>query len=151
MLEAAGSSLLLPEEVAEVEAPDDDDDALVVYPPPAAPTYAAPLLVARALPPADDAGVPRVTASARSVQTRGLSKIRVNGTDHAPYFFFVNTETARDGETVDARNQRRRRERHSSCFRGSCTCPFAMRMEIGRLARLMRWCLKFWPPIPKAT
>ena len=33
---------------------------------------------------------------------RGLSKIRVNSTDHLPYFFFVNTETARDGETVDA-------------------------------------------------
>ena len=101
MLEAAGSSLLLPEEVAETEAPDDDDDALVVYPPPAAPTYTAPPLVARALPPADDAGVPRVTAQL-AAQTRGLSKIRIDGTDHVPYFFFVNTETARDGETVDA-------------------------------------------------
>ncbi len=101
MLEAAGSSLLLPEEVVEIEAPEDDDDALVVYPPPAAPTYTAPLLVARALPPADNRGVPRVTATL-AAQTRGLSKIRVNGTDHAPYFFFVNTETARDGETVDA-------------------------------------------------
>ncbi len=101
MLEAAGSSLLLPEEVAEIEAPEDDDDALVVYPPPAAPIYAAPPLVARALPPADPESVPRVTAQL-AVSSRGLSKIRVNGTDHAPYFFFVNTETARDGETVDA-------------------------------------------------
>ncbi len=100
MLEAAGSSLLL-EEVAETEAVEDDDDALVVYPPPAAPTYTAPLLVARALPPAEEVSAPRVSASL-AVQTRGLSKIRVNGTDHAPYFFFVNTETARDGETVDA-------------------------------------------------
>ena len=101
MLEAAGSSLLLPEDVA-VEAPDDeDDDALVVYPPPAAPTYTAPLLVARALPPAGDSALPRVTAQL-AVETRGLSKIRISGTDHAPYFFFVNTETARDGETVDS-------------------------------------------------
>ena len=100
MLEAAGSSLLLPEEVA-VETPDDDDDALVVYPPPAAPIYTAPLLVARALPPADNNAVPRITAQL-AVQLRGLSKIRLNGTDHAPYFFFVNTETARDGETVDS-------------------------------------------------
>ena len=100
MLEAAGSSLL-PEEVVETEVADDDDDANLVYPPPAAPTYTAPLLVARALPPADEAGVPRVTAHL-AAPSRGLSKIRVNGTDHAPYFFFVNTETARDGETVDA-------------------------------------------------
>ena len=101
MLEAAGSALLLPDEVS-VDVPDDeDDDALLVYPPPAAPTYTAPPLVARALPPADDSTAPRVTAHLQ-VQTRGLSKIRVNGTDHAPYFFFVNTETATDGETVDA-------------------------------------------------
>ena len=101
MLEAAGSALLLPEEVAEIEAPEEDDDALVVYPPPAAPTYTAPLLVTRALPPADEAAGPRVTATL-TTPSRGLPKIRVNGTDHAPYFFFVNTETARDGETVDA-------------------------------------------------
>ena len=100
MLEAAGSSLLV-EEAVETEAPEDDDDALLVYPPPAAPTYTAPLLVARAQPPTDKSAAPRVTASLE-VQTRGLSKIRVNGTDRAPYFFFVNTETARDGETVDA-------------------------------------------------
>ena len=102
MLEAAGSALLLPEEVAETEAAEEeDDDALLVYPPPAPPIYVAPPLVARALPPADNLSPPRVTATL-AVQTRGLSKIRVNGTDHAPYFFFVNTETARDGETVDA-------------------------------------------------
>ncbi|MGI4789519.1 MAG: hypothetical protein ACRYFS_11790 [Janthinobacterium lividum] len=101
MLEAAGSTLLLPDEIAEIEAPEDDDDASLVYPPPAAPTYTAPLLVARALPPADNLSVPRVSASL-AVQTRGLSKIRVNTQDHAPYFFFVNTETARDGETVEA-------------------------------------------------
>jgi len=102
MLEAAGATLLLPDEVAETEAPEEeDDDALVVYPPPAPPIYAAPLLVARALPPAGTVSAPRVTAML-SVQTRGLSKIRVNSTEHAPYFFFVNTETARDGETVDA-------------------------------------------------
>jgi len=101
MLEAAGATLLLPEEAA-VETPEgEDDDALLVYPPPAPPIYAAPPLVARALPPADNVSAPRVTATL-AVQTRGLSKIRVNDTDHAPYFFFVNTETARDGETVDA-------------------------------------------------
>ena len=101
MLEAAGATLLLPEEVAETEAVEEEDDALLVYPPPAPPIYAAPPLVARVLPPADIVSAPRVTATL-AVQTRGLSKIRVNGADHAPYFFFVNTETARDGETVDA-------------------------------------------------
>ncbi len=102
MLEAAGATLLLPEEVAEADmAEEEEDDALLVYPPPAPPTYFAPPLVARALPPADNLSPPRVTAQL-AVQTRGLSKIRVGDTDHAPYFFFVNTETARDGETVDA-------------------------------------------------
>jgi len=102
MLEAAGATLLLPEEVAEADmAEEEEDDALLVYPPPAPPTYFAPPLVARALPPADNLSPPRVTALL-AVQTRGLSKIRVGDTDHAPYFFFVNTETARDGETVDA-------------------------------------------------
>ena len=100
MLEAAGSALLLPEEIADT-VEDEEDDALLVYPPPAPPTYHAPPLVARALPPADDVTAPRVTATLEA-QARGLPKINVNGTNHAPYFFFVNTETARDGETVDA-------------------------------------------------
>ncbi len=100
MLEAAGSDLLVDETVS-AAPPDDDDDALVVYPPPAAPTYFAPPLVARALPPADETMLPRVTARLNTTG-RGLAKIRINSTDHAPYFFFVNTETARDGETVDA-------------------------------------------------
>ena len=100
MLEAAGSALLLPEEIAEI-VEDEDDDALLVYPPPAPPTYLAPPLVARALPPADNVTASRVTASLEA-QARGLSKMNVNGTNHAPYFFFVNTETAQDGETVDA-------------------------------------------------
>ncbi len=99
MLEAAGAGLLL-EEAVPVEVPDDDDDALlVVYPPPAAPTYTAPLLVARALPPADDSA-PRIDARL-SVSARGLSKIKINDTDFAPYFFFVNTETAEDDAVVD--------------------------------------------------
>ena len=101
MLEAAGSALLLPEEAAVETVEEEEDDTLLVYPPPAPPIYAAPPLVARALPPADNVSQPRVTATL-AVQTRGLSKIRVNDADHAPYFFFVNTETAHDGETVDA-------------------------------------------------
>ena len=104
MLEAAGSTLLLPEETPETETLDEEDDAaalLVVYPPPAAPTYAAPPIVPPVLPPADPSLAPRVTAVVRH-QATGLARIRVNDAEHLPYFFFVNAETARDGETVEA-------------------------------------------------
>ncbi len=103
MLEAAGSTLLLPEETPEVETPDEEDDdaLLVVYPPPAAPTYAAPPIVPPVLPPADPSQAPRVTATVQH-RAAGLARIRVNDAEHLPYFFFVNAETARDGETVEA-------------------------------------------------
>ena len=101
MLEAAGSSLLVEETLA-VEIPDEeDDDVVVAYPPPAAPTFVAPPLVARVLPPADPSQTLRVSASVRPSAT-GLARIRVHDAEHLPYFFFVNAETARDGETVEA-------------------------------------------------
>ncbi len=101
MLEAAGSTLL-PEETPVVEPPDEDeDDALLVYPPPAAPVYVAPPIVPPVLPPADETQIPRVTATVRH-RASGLARIVVNDTEHLPYFFFVNAETASDGETVEA-------------------------------------------------
>ena len=75
---------------------------LLVYPPPAAPTYTAPPLVARALPPADEGAAPRVTAQLAVPDTRPVRKSGSTAPIMRPYFFFVNTETARDGETVDA-------------------------------------------------
>jgi hypothetical protein len=102
MLEAAGSTLLLPEEILEVETPEEDeDDTLLAYPPPAPPTYIAPRIVPPVLPPADETQGPRLTSAVNHVG-KGLPHITVNGTGHAPYFFFVNAETAPDGETVEA-------------------------------------------------
>jgi len=102
MLEAAGAGLLLDETIAEPVAPEEDeDDAFVAYPPPAAPTFVAPRIVPPVLPPADEAQAPRLTALVRH-EGRGLPKISINGQGHAPYFFFVNAETAPDGETVEA-------------------------------------------------
>ena len=101
MLEAAGSSLLV-EETLPVEIPDEDeDDVVVAYPPPAAPVFVAPSIVPPVLPPADPSQTPRVAASVRLSAT-SLARIHVNGSDHLPYFFFVNAETANDGETVEA-------------------------------------------------
>lgn len=102
MLEAAGASLLLDDLVEEIERPEEDeDDTLLAYPPPAPPVYAAPPIVPPVLPPADAAQAPRLTATVRH-EGRGLPQISVNGQGHAPYFFFVNAETAPDGETVEA-------------------------------------------------
>ena len=101
MLEAAGSTLLLPEEVPEIEIAEEDDDTLLVYPPPAAPVYVAPPVVPPAMPPTDDSQAPRMTAAVKH-QPTGLARIAVGEQEHAPYFFFVNAETASDGETVEA-------------------------------------------------
>ena len=102
MLEAAGSTLILPEEVIEVETPEEDeDDTLLAYPPPAPPVYSAPRIVPPVLPPADETQGPRLTAAVTH-EGRGLARISVNGTHHSPYFFFVNADTAPDGETVEA-------------------------------------------------
>ena len=101
MLEAAGSTLLV-EEVTETETPEEeDDDTLVVYPPPAAPTFVAPPIVPPVLPPADESQAPRVMAAVQHKPV-GLARIRVNDAEHLPYFFFVNADTAPDGETVEA-------------------------------------------------
>ena len=102
MLEAAGAGLLLDDLADEVERPEEDeDDTLLAYPPPAPPVYAAPPIVPPVLPPADESHAPRLTATVRH-EGRGLPQISVNGQGHAPYFFFVNAETAPDGETVEA-------------------------------------------------
>jgi len=102
MLEAAGAGLLLDDTIAEPVTPEEDeDDTLLAYPPPAPPVYAAPPIVPPVLPPADESAAPRLTALVRH-EGRGLAQISVNGQAYAPYFFFVNAETAPDGETVEA-------------------------------------------------
>ena len=102
MLEAAGAPLLLDNTLVESVTPEEDeDDSLLVWPPPAPPTYFAPPIVSPVFPPADAAPTRRV--SARVVHpAQGLARIAVGGAEHLPYFFFVNAETAQDGETVDA-------------------------------------------------
>ena len=102
MLEAAGAGLLLDDIVAEPVSPEEDeDDTPLAYPPPAAPVYYAPPIVPPVLPPAGEESAPRLTAQVRQ-EGRGLAQISINGQAHAPYFFFVNAETAVDGETVEA-------------------------------------------------
>ncbi len=106
MLEAAGAGLLLDDTAVEPVTPEEDeDDTLLAYPPPAPPVYVAPRIVPPVLPPADESSAPRLTAQVRH-EGRGLAQISVNGPvnkeEHAPYFFFVNAETAPDGETVEA-------------------------------------------------
>ena len=102
MLEAAGAGLLLDDTVVEPVTPEEDeDDTPLAYPPPAAPVYYAPPIVPPVLPPASEDAAPRLTAQVRH-EGRGLPQISANGQAHAPYFFFVNAETAPDGETVGA-------------------------------------------------
>ena len=102
MLEAAGAPLLLDDVVVEAVTPEEDeDDSLPAWPPPAPPTYFAPPIVSPVFPPADTSQTPRVSARVVHPQ-RGLARIAVSGAEHLPYFFFVNAETAADGETVDA-------------------------------------------------
>ena len=102
MLEAAGAGLLLDDTIIESVTPEEEeDDTPLAYPPPAAPIYYAPPIVPPVLPPADASLVPRLTTQVRS-EGRGLPQISINGQARAPYFFFVNAETALDGETVAA-------------------------------------------------
>lgn len=101
MLEAAGAPLLLDETVTPVMPEEEEDDSLPAWPPPAPPVFFAPPIVSTLLPPAEAKSTGRVAAHVVH-PARGLARIAVNGSEHLPYFFFVNTETARDGETVDA-------------------------------------------------
>ncbi len=94
---------LLPEELVEESAGDEDialDAALIV---PTAPRYTAPPLVPPAQAPAAGALLPRIAARvAHPADRRGLAQIVVGEQAHAPFFFFVNTETAVSGEVVDS-------------------------------------------------
>ena len=101
MLEAAGAPLLLDETVTPVMPEEEEDDSLPAWPPPAPPIFFAPPIVSTLLPPADTTTAGRVAAKVVH-PARGLARIAVNGSEHLPYFFFVNTETALDSETVDA-------------------------------------------------
>ncbi len=94
---------LLPEEAVEQSDEDEDlalDATLIVS---TTPRYTAPPLVPPALAPAEGALLPRVMARvAHPADHRGLAQIVVGEQAHAPFFFFVNTETASSGDAVDS-------------------------------------------------
>lgn len=94
---------LLPEEVVEEIADDDDlglDATLII---PAIPRYSAPPLVPPVLAPAAGSLLPRFMARVvHPADHRGLAQVVVDEQEHAPFFFFVNTETAASGEVVDS-------------------------------------------------
>ncbi len=94
---------LLPEEVV-VETPDDEDlalDAALLVP--TVVRYSAPPLVPPVLAPAEGMRLPRVSARVGyPADHRGLPQIVVGEQAHAPFFFFVNTETASSGDVVDS-------------------------------------------------
>ena len=101
MLEAAGAALIVGgEEDALTETPDEDeDDTLLDFAPSSLPTFVAPPIVPPVLPPAGESGAPRLTARVQQ-SVQGLARIVTNQTEHLPYFFFVNTETAEDAAVV---------------------------------------------------
>lgn len=93
--------LLLDETIVSVETEDDFDISLPLITPPL-PIYEAPPVVPPVLAPADGALLPRVSARvSHPADGRGLPQIAIDGQPHAPFFFFVNTETALDGAVVD--------------------------------------------------
>ena len=103
MLEAAGAGLIVGgEEDIQTETPDEDeDDTLLDFAPPSLPTFFAPPIVPPVLPPAGESGAPRLTARVHQ-RAQGLARIVTDQTEHLPYFFFVNTETAQDPSVVSA-------------------------------------------------
>jgi hypothetical protein len=105
VLEITESSTLIVggeiDEEGEEEEPDLGDDLLSPYPPPPPPVYVAPPLVRPAIR-APDAMPLTATASIVRSATSGQARIEVNGTSHAPAFFFINAEAATDGEVVES-------------------------------------------------
>lgn len=101
LLENAERNLLLSEPVEVIEEEEDLDD-LSDLPllAPAAPAFSAPPLVPPVLAPPDGAPLPRVRAHVQPSQGGGLARIAVNDQSFAPYFFFVNAETASSGDIV---------------------------------------------------
>ena len=93
------TGMTLPELSRDEEAEEEEADFVL---PLSAPVYSAPPLVPPVLPLPAGAPVPHVEALLRPDPKGGLSQIVVNDSAHAPYFFFVNTETAEDGKVVDA-------------------------------------------------
>ena len=87
-----------PVAVTDVEA--EEEEAAELPPLPSVPVFVAPLLVPPAQAPADGALLPRVSARL-DTSGPGQAKIVVNDVPHLPFVFFVNTEEATDGATVD--------------------------------------------------
>lgn len=103
LVDTAEEGLILPEPV---NIPDEDEEiedlsALTLIAPPP-PVYVAPPLVPPVLPPAGGALLPRVRAQVRPAQDGGLAQIVVEEQTFPPFLFFVNAETASNGEVVDS-------------------------------------------------
>lgn len=101
---AESSSLIVGGDIEEdLEAEDEEeleDDLLVNFPPPPPPVYVAPPLV-RPVEPSAEWPVPSVSASVVRNERSGHARIDVNGNSYSPCFFFVNAETATDGDVVE--------------------------------------------------
>jgi hypothetical protein len=98
------SSLIVGGEVdeeAEIEEEEIEEEVLLPYPPPAPPVYVAPPLV-RPVQRASDARIPATTASIVRIPQSGHARVAVNDNSFSPCFFFINAETATDGEVVES-------------------------------------------------
>jgi len=86
----------------ELEDEDEEDLDLVPLTPPVQPVYVAPPLVPQSyLTGSVDRSV-RVDARIETVGASGHRRFNINGEPHNPFLFFVNTETATDGNVVEA-------------------------------------------------
>ncbi|MEO7719445.1 MAG: hypothetical protein ABIY70_24855 [Capsulimonas sp.] len=93
-----GGEPIAEEEIDEPEEEEVEFLALAAAPP----TYIPPTLVPPVASLPAGAATPRVHASIRRAAPGSPASILINGAEHAPYFFFVNAETAEDGEVVDS-------------------------------------------------
>jgi hypothetical protein len=89
----------LTSEIISVE-PAEQEESIFYLPPPPPMVYAAPPLVPLAQAPHAGTPLPRTSAAVR--HGSGLPQIATDSQTHAPYLFFVNTETAESSEVVNS-------------------------------------------------
>ena len=103
-IEIAESADLLvvgePTRVEEIEVEEDID--LSVLTPVSVPVYVAPPLAPPVYRPEGVGRVPRTRAKVSAVGASGHRRIELDEVPYSPFLFFVNTETASDGDVVEA-------------------------------------------------
>jgi hypothetical protein len=103
-IEIAESADLLvvgePTRVEEIEVEEDID--LSVLTPVSIPVYVAPPLAPPVYRPEGVGRVPRTRAKVAAVGASGHRRIELDDVPYSPFLFFVNTETASDGDVVEA-------------------------------------------------